>query len=114
MDLLPAAVLFEEHYKVNVSRYISWENLFPYTNGKLEEIVSHELNNKRPVYLHFSNFKDIGHSVIVDGYCYANGSFTVHLNQGQGGPTDGWYDFYKGFLKQDDNALRVVYTFKPS
>jgi hypothetical protein len=37
----------------------------------------------------------------------------IHTNQGQGGPDDGWYDFYKGILRTDDNTLRVVYTFKP-
>ncbi len=37
----------------------------------------------------------------------------IHTNQGQGGPDDGWYNFYKGILRSNDNALRVVYTFKP-
>lgn len=41
------------------------------------------------------------------------GGFTVHINQGQGGQDDGWYDFYQGILRSDDNALRVVYTSKP-
>jgi hypothetical protein len=113
MDLLPSPGLFESHYKVKVHRYISWKRFLPYTDGKLASLIYRELGQKRPVYLHFSNFKDVGHTVLVDGYCNENGVFKVHLNQGQGGPTDGWYDFYKGFLKPDDNALRVVYTFEP-
>lgn len=113
MDKLPSPTLFESHFRARVKRYISWKNVLPYTQGKLEAIIYEELNNKRPVYLHFANLKDFGHSVIVDAYCYEKGQFKVHLNQGQGGPTDGWYDFYKGFLRPDDNKLRVVYTFEP-
>jgi hypothetical protein len=113
MDLLPSSSEWERHYKAHVTQYISWRHLFPYTSGKLEKIIYAELNQRRPVYLHFSNFKDVGHSVLIDGYCYRDEHFFVHLNQGQGGPTDGWYDFYKGILKPDDGALRVIYTLAP-
>lgn len=113
MNKLAPSSLLEKHYKLKVDRYISWHNFAPYTNGKLEKIIVDELNEKRPVFLHFANLKDFGHSVVIDGYCYRDGSFSVHLNQGQGGPTDGWYDFHKGILRTDDTALRVVYTFKP-
>jgi len=110
---LPSSSEWERHYKAHVTQYISWRHLFPYTSGKLEKIIYAELNQRRPVYLHFSNFKDVGHSVLIDGYCYRDEHFFVHLNQGQGGPTDGWYDFYKGILKPDDGALRVIYTLAP-
>jgi len=113
MDLLPSAEEWERHFNARVSRYISWRHFLPYTAGKLEEVTYRELNQRRPVYLHFSNFSDIGHSVLIDGYCYKDSHFLVHLNQGQGGPKDGWYDFYKGILKPDDIALRVIYTFRP-
>ena len=113
MHKLTPASLLEEHYKMHVERFISWHVYLPYTNGKLEKIIYNEINSKRPVFLHFANLKDFGHSVVIDGYCYKNGTFMIHTNQGQGGPTDGWYDFYKGILRTDDTALRVVYTFKP-
>jgi hypothetical protein len=113
MNKLASADLLEKHYKVKVNRYIAWHKLVPNTLGKLEKIIYNELNDKRPVFLHFANLKDFGHSVVVDGYCYKGGKFMIHTNQGQGGPTDGWYDFYKGILRTDDNALRVVYTFRP-
>lgn len=113
MHKLAPAGLLEQHYKMKVNRYIAWHKLLPYTLGKLEKIIYNEINKKRPVFLHFANLKDFGHSVVVDGYCYRNNRFMIHTNQGQGGPTDGWYDFYKGILRPDDNALRVVYTFKP-
>ena len=112
MNKLAPTSLLEEHYKMHVERYISWHKYLPYTNGKLEKIIYNELNNKRPVFLHFANLKDFGHSLVIDGYCYQNGTFMIHTNQGQGGSTDGWYDFYKGIIRPDDNALRVVYTFK--
>lgn len=113
MNKLASADLLEKHYKVKVNRYITWHKLVPNTLGKLEKIIYNELNDKRPVFLHFANLKDFGHSVVVDGYCYKGGKFMIHTNQGQGGPTDSWYDFYKGILRTDDNALRVVYTFRP-
>ncbi|MCU0436512.1 MAG: C10 family peptidase [Raineya sp.] len=113
MNKLAPASLFEKNYRVKVNRYIAWHNFGPYRLGKLEQIIYEEINEKRPVFLHFANLKDFGHSVVVDGYCYKDGRFMVHTNQGQGGADDGWYDFYKGIIKPDDNALRVVYTFQP-
>jgi hypothetical protein len=113
MNKLASAELLEKHFKVKVQRYIAWNKLVPNTLGKLEKIIYNEINDKRPVFLHFANLKDFGHSVVVDGYCYKNGEFIVHINQGQGGSDDGWYDFYKGILRPNDNSLRVIYTFKP-
>lgn len=113
MNKLASASLLEEHYHLKVERYISWHKVVPNTLGKLEKIIHNEINDKRPIFLHFANLKDFGHSIVVDGYCYKNGTFMIHTNQGQGGPTDGWYNFYNGLLRIDDNALRVVYTFKP-
>jgi hypothetical protein len=113
MNKLAASKLLEKHYRVKVKRYISWQKLVPNKLSKLEKIIYLEINKKRPIFLHFANLKDFGHSIVVDGYCYKNGRFWVHTNQGQGGQDDGWYDFYKGILRKDDNALRVVYTFKP-
>lgn len=113
MNKLAPSSLFEEHYRIKVKRYIAWRKIAPYTLGKQEKIIYRELNAGRPVFLHFANLKDFGHSVIIDGYCYKDGAFLVHTNQGQGGATDGWYDFYKGILRDDDTALRVIYTFKP-
>lgn len=113
MNKLASASLLEQHYQMKVHRYISWRRKLPYTSGKLEEIIYREINQQRPVFLHFANLEDFGHSIVVDGYCYEQGKFMIHTNQGQGGPTDGWYDFYKGILKNNDQALRVIYTFKP-
>jgi len=113
MNKLASASLLEQHYKMRVKRYIAWHKLVPNTLGKLEKIIYNEINEKRPIFLHFANLDDFGHSIVVDGYCYKDGNFMIHTNQGQGGPTDGWYDFYKGILRTDDNALRVVYTFQP-
>jgi hypothetical protein len=113
MNKLASESLLEEHYKVKVKRYISWRRFIPNTLGKLEKIIYNEINEKRPVFLHFANLNDFGHSVVVDGYCYKDDNFMIHINQGQGGPTDGWYNFYKGILRADDDALRVIYTFKP-
>lgn len=114
MNKLAPSSLFEKHYPVRCSRYLSWNNFGPYTLGKLEQIIYNEIINKRPVFLHFSNLKNFGHSVVVDGFYYKDGNMFVHTNQGQGGSDDGWYQFKKGIIKADDNALRVIYTFKPT
>ena len=113
MNKLAPASLLEAHYHMSVERYISFRKVIPYTHSKLEKIIYKELQQQRPLFLHFANLKDFGHSVVIDGYCYDNNKFMVHLNQGQGGKDDGWYDFYKGILRPDDTALRVIYTFKP-
>lgn len=113
MHKLAPASLLESHYKVKVRRYISWKHLLPYTSGKLKNIITEEVSHQRPLLLHFANLKDFGHSVVVDGCKQLSGVFWVHLNQGQGGPQDGWYDFDKSLLKDGDGNLRVLYTFKP-
>jgi hypothetical protein len=58
--------------------------------------------------------EDFGHSVVIDGYKQTDKQFLVHLNQGQGGPQDGWYDFGQDLLKKGDHKLRVIYTIKPT
>lgn len=112
MNKLASASLLEQHYKVKVSRFISWRGMLPYGTSKLEKVICTELDFKRPVFLHFSDLENFGHSVVIDGYYWRKDDLIVHLNQGQGGPQDGWYDFNKAILKARDNALRVVYTFK--
>ena len=113
MHKLAPAHLLETHYHVKADRYICWHELFPYTTGKLESIIRWEITAKRPLFLHFANLKDFGHSVVIDGYKSEGNSFMVHLNQGQGGPQDGWYNFEHDLLKKNDRNLRVIYTIKP-
>jgi len=78
MNKLASADLLEQHYKVKVQRYISWHKFAPNTLGKLEKIIYNELNARRPVFLHFANLNDFGHSIVVDGYCYKDGTFMIH------------------------------------
>lgn len=113
MHKLAPSSLFEQHYKVKASRYISWRRKFPYSLDKLKKIIRHEIDHKRPVMLHFSDLKGFGHTVVVDAYRTENNSLVVHLNQGQGGPQDGWYNFDSSILQPYDYNLRVVYTFEP-
>lgn len=113
MNKLAPSSLFEQHYKVKTSRYISWKHTFPYSFGKLKKVISHELDLKRPLMLHFSDLKGFGHTVVIDAYRIKNDKLIVHLNQGQGGPQDGWYNFDSSILQPNDDKLRVLYTFKP-
>ena len=113
MHKLASSGLLEEHYKRSVSRYISWNHILPYSSGKLEHIVMREISQNRPLFLHFANLENFGHSVVIDGYKQIGNQFFVHLNQGQGGPQDGWYDFDKDLLQKGDRKLRVIYTIRP-
>ncbi|MXV17273.1 C10 family peptidase [Hufsiella ginkgonis] len=113
MYKLAPANLLERHYDVKVNRYISWKGLFPYATGKLKKVIAKEIAAQRPVFLHFADLKNFGHSVVIDGCYREHGKLMVHLNQGQGGPQDGWYDFDGEILHAHDDALRVIYTFKP-
>lgn len=113
MQKLAASSLLEQHLKVKVERYISWHRALPYSLSKLQKVMLSELQHKRPVLLHFSDLKGFGHSVVVDGYRLENNRPIVHINQGQGGPQDGWYDFLDEILQKDDDKLRVIYTFSP-
>ncbi len=113
MNKLAPASLLEAHYRVSVQRYICWRGMMPYSSGKLKAVIRQEINAKRPVFLHFANLKDFGHSVVIDGYKNRGNRLLVHLNQGQGGPQDGWYEFDNDLLKQGDRKLRVIYTIRP-
>ena len=113
MHKLASASLLETHFRVKVSRYISWQNSLPNTHAKLEAVIRKEISNKRPLFLHFANLEDFGHSVVIDGYKQIGNQFFVHLNQGQGGSQDGWYDFDQDLLRKEDHKLRVIYTIKP-
>jgi hypothetical protein len=113
MNKLAPASLLEAHYHIKANRYISWHGLLPYTTGKQEAVIRKEIHYGRPLFLHFANLKDFGHSVVIDGYKTVGKHFLVHLNQGQGGPQDGWYDFGHQLLKKDDRKLRVIYTICP-
>jgi Peptidase C10 family len=113
MNKLAPSSLLEAHYHIKASRYMSWKGLLPYTAGKQEAVIRIEIHARRPLFLHFANLKDFGHSVVIDGYKICTDHFYVHLNQGQGGPQDGWYDFEKDLLKGGDSKLRVLYTIRP-
>ena len=114
MQKLASSSLLEKHFRVQVSRYISWHNLLPNSHAKLEAVIRKEISHKRPLFLHFSNLENFGHSVVIDGYKQTTNRFLVHLNQGQGGPQDGWYDFGQDLLKKEDYKLRVIYAIKPA
>lgn len=113
MNKLAPPILFEQHYQVKAARYISWKHTFPYSFGKLKKVISRELDHKRPLMLHFSDLKGFGHTVVIGAYRIENNILIVHLNQGQGGQQDGWFNFDSPILQPNDDNLRVLYTFNP-
>ncbi|GJM07960.1 MAG: hypothetical protein DHS20C11_02360 [Lysobacteraceae bacterium] len=100
----------KKHFGVDANWYVAYDGLYPYTAGKLEWLVERELSAKRPVYFYFTNQRDMGHAVVIDGYRRTEDAFMVHMVQGQGGPDNGWYDFHGPILDPDDGRLRIVYT----
>lgn len=114
LNLLAPSKLLEAHYPAKVNRYISYQGLFPYTADKMEQIIIKELNNRRPVFLHFADLETFGHSVVVDAYRIKDNQIEMHINNGQGGEGDDWYLYKKDILRSGDSILRVIYTLENS
>lgn len=103
----------ESHYPVSTNWYVSMKGQYPYTNGKLQTVIVRELNQKRPIYFYFWDGGQYGHAAVIDGYKKKKGKFLVHINQGQGGEGNDWYDFNDSILHEGDMHTRFIYTIKP-
>jgi hypothetical protein len=76
-------------------------------------VIKKEIKAKRPVYFHYGNFTNFGHSTVIDGYFQQKGTFWVHINYGAGGFRTGWYDLFKPIDVADDIKLRAFVTIVP-
>ncbi|WP_338875186.1 C10 family peptidase [Spirosoma sp. SC4-14] len=78
------------------------------------DLIRREIDAKRPVYFHFGNFTDYGHSTVIDGYRAEADTFWAHINYGSGGKRSGWYDLFKPIDVADDIKLHAFITVNPN
>jgi hypothetical protein len=74
-------------------------------------IIKQEIDSKRPLGFYYSNDKDSGHAVVIDGYVVKENNFYVHANFGWKGKSDGWYNLLEALPK--DVKLVGLVTIKP-
>jgi hypothetical protein len=78
------------------------------------ELLTKEIAAKRPVYFHFGNIKDFGHSTVIDGIRKEGERHKVHINYGAVEPEmTKWYDLFAPITQADDEILRAFVTIKP-
>ena len=53
--------------------------------------ITKEIEAGRPLGFYYSNNKNIGHAVVIDGYVQKEDKIFIHANFGWGGKSDGWY-----------------------
>ncbi|MEE4178778.1 MAG: C10 family peptidase [Bacteroides sp.] len=100
-----------EHLDAKVRERFGYKS-FPLNRRRIKGIFRKEIDSKRPVYFHYTDFNGGGHSVVIDGYQEINDEFWVHANFGWGGKRNGWYKFEKDcFL--ENTKLELVITIKP-
>jgi hypothetical protein len=80
-------------------------------NGGFFSIIKKEIDLKRPLGFYYSNEKDSGHAVVIDGYVVTEKVFFVHANFGWKGKSDGWYNLLETLPK--DIKLVALVTIKP-
>lgn len=129
--LLNSVEDLEKHFPVDAEIYVHLGEKLPLDpadlkrklqSEKITNIVSHaqivklletELGARRPVYFHFGNIKDFGHSTVIDGI-RVGPSPMIHLNYGAVEPErNKWYDLFGPISQPDDTTLRAFVTLKP-
>lgn len=105
----------EKHlgFSVNFREYNKEDFLL--SRAEIGNLITEEIDNKRPLLFYFENGKDFGHAAVIDGYVELNNEFLIHLNQGLGGKYNGWYNaFDKIFGVRDDLQKRFIISFRPN
>jgi hypothetical protein len=81
---------------------------------KVVKLLESELAAKRPVYFHFGNMTDFGHSTVIDGIRRKDSQVQVHINYGAAEvEKNAWYDLFGPITQPDDMALRAFVTIRP-
>jgi CubicO group peptidase (beta-lactamase class C family) len=77
-------------------------------------LLTTELAAGRPVYFHFGNIKDFGHSTVIDGIRKEGERHRVHINFGaKEAEQNKWYELFAPISQPDDETLRAFVTIKP-
>lgn len=82
-----------EHYGVTVSRFHIEKNAA--AREEAESLLVKELDRHHPVIAFLVHDEDhLGHLVVLDGFRRADSGPEVHVNAGQDGFNNGWFDFH--------------------
>ena len=101
----------KKHFDCKVRERFGYKT-FLLSRRKVRNIIVKEINKKRPVYFHYTDFDGGGHSVVIDGYKQKDDNLWVHTNFGWGGKKNDWYIYEKDcFLKE--TKLELIITIKP-
>lgn len=77
------------------------------------KLIKEEIDSNRPIMLYIQSNRT-GHATVIDGYCETDDKFLVHINQGNGGWGNKWYDFNQPILEDiDDLNHRILITIQP-
>lgn len=101
----------KKHFDCKVKERFGYKS-FPLGRKRMKKIIMKELNHKRPVYFHYTDFDGGGHSIVIDSYKLKDNQLWIHANFGWGGKNNGWYEFKKNaFLK--NTKLELLITIIP-
>jgi hypothetical protein len=82
--------------------------------AQIVALLTTELGAGRPVYFHFANLKEFGHSTVIDGIRKEGDRYMVHINFGDVVTArNRWYDLFAPIEVKDDDILRAFVTIKP-
>lgn len=130
--VLSSVADLESHFAVDAEIYVHVGKNAPFTleqlaartrsegisnvvdHAQIAAILMKELGEKRPVYFHFANLKNFGHSTVIDGFRVEGGRHMVHINFGDVAlKRNRWYDLFAPLETSDDDNLRAFVTIKP-
>ncbi len=101
----------KKHFDCKVRERFGYKT-FLLSRRKVRNIIVKEINNKRPVYFHYTDFNGNGHSVVLDGYKQKDDGLWIHANYGWGGKENKWLKYEKDcFIK--NQKLELLITVKP-
>jgi hypothetical protein len=103
---VPLEVLKAKTRNENISNIVD--------KAQIVRLLTTELGARRPVYFHFTNLKDFGHSTVIDGIRKEGDRYMVHINFGDVvAARNRWYDLFAPIEVRDDDILRAFVTIKP-
>jgi hypothetical protein len=103
---VPLEVLKAKTRSENISNLVD--------KAQIVALLTKELGAGRPVYFHFANLKEFGHSTVIDGIRREADRCMVHINFGDVVTArNRWYDLFAPIEVPDDDVMRVFVTIKP-
>lgn len=130
--LLNSVTDLETHFPVEARIHVHLGDKLPLGRAELEvklraervdhlidrqgiiNLLTREVAEGRPVYFHFGNIKDFGHSTVIDGLRRDGDRSLAHINYGAVEPeATRWYDLFAPISQPDDVTLRAFVTIKP-